>query len=57
MWKAWSLVIGLLLLGYIWVTGNHSTDLLGLAVVLLAIGLFGAAVELVVAVLHSVNLL
>lgn len=56
MWKAWSFVIGLLLLGYIWFTGNHSSDLLALAVVLLAIPLFFAGVELVMAALHSVNI-
>ncbi len=56
MWKAWSFVIGLLLIGYICFTGNQSPDLIMIAVVLLAIPLFWAAVELVLAALHSVNL-
>jgi hypothetical protein len=56
MWKAWSFVIGLIIIGYIWFTGNQSSDLLALAVVLMAIPLFFAAVELVMAALHSVNL-
>ncbi|HLV98181.1 MAG TPA: hypothetical protein VKT82_05835 [Ktedonobacterales bacterium] len=56
MWKAWSFVIGLLLGGYIWFSGNQSTDLVAIVVVLLAIPLFWSAVELVLAALHSVNL-
>ncbi len=57
MWKAWSFVIGLLLWGWLWLTGNQSHDLIGVAIVLLAVPLFWAAVELVMAALRSVNIL
>ena len=56
MWKAWSFVIGLVLGGYIMFTGNQSTDLIMLVVVLMSIPLFWVAVELVLAALHSINL-
>jgi ABC-type dipeptide/oligopeptide/nickel transport system permease component len=56
MWKAWSFVIGLILGGYAWFSGNQSTDLVAIVVVLLAIPLFWSGVELVLAALHSVNL-
>lgn len=56
MWKAWSFVIGLILGGYLWFTGNQSSDLIALVVVLLAIPLFWSGVELVLAALHSVNM-
>jgi hypothetical protein len=57
MWKAWCFVIGLLLGGWLWFTGNQSHDLLGIVIVLLAVPLFWSAVELVLAALRSVNLL
>jgi hypothetical protein len=56
MWKAWAFVIGLLLAGYVWFTGNQSPDLIALVVVLMAVPLFWSAVELVLAALHSINI-
>ena len=40
MWKAWSFVIGLILGGTLWFTGNQSNDLIALVVVLLSVPLF-----------------
>jgi hypothetical protein len=56
MWKAWAFVIGLLLWGWLWFTGNHSVDLIGIDILLLAVPLFAAAVGLVIAALRSVNI-
>ncbi len=56
MWKAWSFVIGLILGGTLWFTGNQSNDLIALVVVLLSVPLFWSAVELVLAALHSINI-
>ncbi|HEY7358978.1 MAG TPA: hypothetical protein VH590_20985 [Ktedonobacterales bacterium] len=56
MWKAWIFVIGLLLWGWLWLTGNHSIDLIGIDIVLLAVPLFVGAVGLVIAALRSVNI-
>ena len=56
MWKAWSFVIGLILGGGLWFTGNQSSDLIALVVVLLSVPLFWSAVELVLAALHSINI-
>ena len=55
MWKAWSFVIGLLLGGWLWVTGNPSQDLLGIVILLIAVPLFWAAGELIFAVLHAIT--